>query len=238
MMKKLAKFGLIISIIAILIGTQTMLVALADASAGEPTTPTTTPPQASKIEGTNCWDPNELQLSVILEEGFESISDQKGNPFSEGEEQVKSCYRVTQCFFEPVKNPSKSGEQIQVPNCHAEYKQSCKYKAENYTDFYKLENDTKEHYFCEKIQVLLTKKGGPGLLYIYIATIYRWAASLIGIITVLLIIGNGILISASAGDSQALTDAKNRIVQSLAALTILFLASLILYSINPNFFTI
>ena len=58
-----------------------------------------------------------------------------------------------------------------------------------------------------------------------------------GIIAVLVIVVSGIQISIDQGSGEGVTAAKNRITQSLAGLVILFLSALILYSINPTFFT-
>ena len=56
-------------------------------------------------------------------------------------------------------------------------------------------------------------------------------------IAVLIMVISGIQISAAAGDQQAVTNAKNRIVQSLGGLALLFLSGIVLYTINPTFFT-
>lgn len=88
---------------------------------------------------------------------------------------------------------------------------------------------------CQKVQ-LLRAKTGAGLLKLYIAQIYKWGASIVGIIAVLIIIISGIQMAASAG-GEGVTAAKNRIMQALAALVLLFLSALLLYTINPTFFT-
>jgi len=67
--------------------------------------------------------------------------------------------------------------------------------------------------------------------------IYTWAAGFVGLIAVGVIMISSIQISLSGGDSQAVTNSKDRIVKSLAGLAVLFLSGLILYTINPNFFT-
>jgi type IV secretory pathway VirB2 component (pilin) len=67
--------------------------------------------------------------------------------------------------------------------------------------------------------------------------IYRWGASLVGIIAVTIIIISGIQISASGGDSEAINAGKKRILQSIVGIIVLFLSSLILYTVNPTFFT-
>lgn len=68
----------------------------------------------------------------------------------------------------------------------------------------------------------------------YISEIYKWGASLVGIVAVLNIVLSGFQIMASQGGDTA--SAKTRIFQSLAGLAILFLSGLILHLINPNFF--
>ena len=75
------------------------------------------------------------------------------------------------------------------------------------------------------------------MIYGYIAMIYQWGASIVGIIAVTVIVFSGIQISAAGGDPEAVTSAKKRILQSLAGIAVLFLSGLILYTINPNFFT-
>ncbi len=89
---------------------------------------------------------------------------------------------------------------------------------------------------CSIVQIIIGQSG-TGLLKTYVAIIYRWAAGIVGIIAVLVIVVSGIQISIDQGSGEGVTAAKNRITQSLAGLVILFLSALILYSINPTFFT-
>ena len=89
---------------------------------------------------------------------------------------------------------------------------------------------------CNPVQVIFSR-AGTTLIQGYIGTIYRWAAGLVGILSVTVIIISGIQISVAGGDTQAIDDAKGRIVKSLAGLAVLFLSGLILYTINPTFFT-
>lgn len=91
-------------------------------------------------------------------------------------------------------------------------------------------------YSCKEVQVILSK-GGTSTIYGYISMIYRWGASMVGIVAVTIIIISGIQISASGGDSEAINAGKKRILQSVVGIIVLFLASLILYTINPTFFT-
>jgi len=89
---------------------------------------------------------------------------------------------------------------------------------------------------CEEVMVILSK-GGTSMIEGYISSIYTWAASLVGLIAVTVIIISGIQIAMSGGDTQAVDSGKNRIIKSISGLAVLFLSGLILYSINPNFFT-
>jgi len=86
------------------------------------------------------------------------------------------------------------------------------------------------------VQVFISKSG-VDMLYLYIGAIYRWGASIIGVIAVLVIVISGIQISAAGGEQAAVTSAKTRITQSLIGIVILFLSGIILYTINPTFFT-
>jgi len=88
---------------------------------------------------------------------------------------------------------------------------------------------------CQEVQVLLNK-GGTSALENYISTLYKWAASVVGLVAVVIIIGSGIQISASGGDPEVITKAKERIVKSLSGIALLFLSGVILYTINPTFF--
>ncbi len=90
---------------------------------------------------------------------------------------------------------------------------------------------------CSRVQVLFAKSGA-GLLYEYIHLIYVWAASVIGIVSVLFLTVGGIEMTASQGDSGKMEKAKERIMNSLVGLVLLFLSALILYTVNPNFFVI
>lgn len=89
---------------------------------------------------------------------------------------------------------------------------------------------------CKAIQVFLTK-GGTSMIEGYIGTMYKWGVSIVGIIAVLVITISGIQIAVAGGESAAIDEAKKRITKSLVGIAILLLSSLILYTVNPNFFT-
>lgn len=90
-------------------------------------------------------------------------------------------------------------------------------------------------YSCHEVQALISK-GGTAIIYGYIGMVYRWGASIVGIIAVLVIVLSGIQIAAAGGESEVIGKAKTRILQSLAGIAVLFLSGLILYTINPTFF--
>jgi hypothetical protein len=96
--------------------------------------------------------------------------------------------------------------------------------------------DEKTGTSCNEVMVIISKVG-PSMIEGYISMIYKWAAGFVGLIAVAVIIISSIQISLSGGDSQAVTNSKDRILKSLAGLAVLFLSGLILYTVNPNFFT-
>lgn len=89
---------------------------------------------------------------------------------------------------------------------------------------------------CTPVQVFLAKSG-VDMIFTYVNGIYKWGASIIGVIAVLVIVISGIQISAAGGDQTAITNARNRVIQSIIGIVILFLSAIILYTINPTFFT-
>lgn len=88
---------------------------------------------------------------------------------------------------------------------------------------------------CQKRQWIIGDSGAS-IIKIYVKQIYIWAAGTIGFISVIIIVVNGIRISVS-GASGDITQAKERILQSISGLVLLFLSGLLLYTINPTFFS-
>jgi len=70
----------------------------------------------------------------------------------------------------------------------------------------------------------------------YIKQIYIYGASIIGIICVLVIVVSGIQISMGGANSEFVNQGKERIMQALLSLILLFASALILRTINPGFF--
>jgi|GEM_PF-5841229 len=84
----------------------------------------------------------------------------------------------------------------------------------------------------------LVATNGVDLINKYIATIYKWMASIIGLIAVLMIVVSGIQIIFGGASPEMVSDAKTRVVQSLLSLVLLFCTALILKTVNPGFFGI
>ena len=163
-------------------------------------------------------------ITVIVEEVIES--DLVGTDDTE----VKNCVRNTFCTLDDTEGSKEGIECVTVllndatkcsPNARASIEAN---------------TNEKSSLHCQPVQVFISKNG-TDLLFLYIGTIYRWAASIVGIIAVLVIVISGIQISAAAGEQQAVTNAKTRIMQSIGGLALLFLSGIILYTINPTFFT-
>ena len=91
-------------------------------------------------------------------------------------------------------------------------------------------------YTCSTLE-RITGKSGSDLFGRYVSALYKWASSIVGVIAVLIMVGSGIQISMAGGDSAKIDEAKQRIAQSLVGIAILFLSGLILYTINPTFFS-
>lgn len=87
---------------------------------------------------------------------------------------------------------------------------------------------------CQERQWLIASSG-IGLLKLFVKQIYTWGALAVGSVAVGTIIFNGVKISV-AGVSGDISDAKTKIYQAIAGIALLFLSSLILYTINPDFF--
>jgi hypothetical protein len=94
------------------------------------------------------------------------------------------------------------------------------------------------------IQAVLTSQAGKeyqgpfGLLYNYLSLIYTYMSGLIIGISVLFVVIGGIQIATAGGESEGVNKGKKRIIQAITGVILWFTASLILYTINPTFFTI
>lgn len=167
--------------------------------------------KAAFVPCSKITDPASIKgyIVTILEENISSAAEDKNTTLTEN---VVSCYRVNK------QNPKDN-------SFTSTYEDNCP------------PDQPGTPVVCQKVQVYYAQSGTE-LLYTYVGRIYRWAAGTIGIVTVLFLIVGGIEMSTAGGDSGRIEKAKERITQSLAGLVILFLSALILYTINPNFFTI
>lgn len=85
--------------------------------------------------------------------------------------------------------------------------------------------------------VVSTSGSGIDLISNYLGTIYTWLAGIVGGVAVLMIVIGGIQIASGGGDQNNVTEGKTKIMQALTGLVVLFLSGLILYTINPTFFS-
>ncbi len=88
---------------------------------------------------------------------------------------------------------------------------------------------------CSRRQWVISDSG-LGIVKIMVKQIYTWGAFTVGSMAVMTIILNGVRISMS-GVSGDITEAKNKILQAVAGIVLLFLSGIILYTINPDFFS-
>lgn len=159
-------------------------------------------------------------LVTFIEEPLDANDKEETNAEGEVIFKQKICYRHTLQWEDEILGVQTLEELSTAP---------CKTRNE-------LGINEQDKYSCRQIQAVLSK-GGTSLIYGYIGMVYRWGASIVGIIAVLVIVISGIQISAAGGDPEAINEAKKRIIQSIAGIAMLFLSGLILYTINPTFFT-
>lgn len=142
--------------------------------------------------------------------------------------QTRLCYRST---FRYIIN----GEETTITEL-ANASAGCSTQAEEKMKNEALVNEYKLSYSCQVIMAVLAK-GGTSFIEGYIGLIYRWAAGIAGLIAVGVIIISSVQISFAGGEAGEIDKAKGRIIKSLAGLAVLFLSGLILYTVNPTFFT-
>lgn len=154
-------------------------------------------------------------------EGYEKVKkmvvtineEEIGSDEKVGEMQALYCFRQTDCTKEK--------------GCNSLFVASCTPKT----------TDNDNYTACQRVQVLYAPTGAD-LLYGYIGLIYRYAAGTIGIVSVLFLVWGGVMIATAGDNTGRIEEAKQKIYQSIAGLILLFLSAAILYTINPNFFTL
>lgn len=149
-------------------------------------------------------------ITTVLEEEIGSGSTGQVTPDDKSAESL-TCFRVTGC--------KTANEKV---SCSSAYGTEC---------------TPGENIFCQRVQVLVSQSG-IDLLMSYLGIVYRWAASVIGVVSVAYLIYGGFLIGTAQDDAGKIDKAKEKIFQSIAGLVLLFLSAIILYTINPNFFTL
>ncbi len=143
--------------------------------------------------------------------------------------QTRLCYRSTLRFIK------SDGEEKTITEL-ANKTTGCSTIAENLANDEEMVSTYKVSYNCRAIMAILGK-GGASYIEGYVGLIYRWAAGLVGLIATAVIIISSIQISFSGGEAEEIGKAKGRILKSLAGIAVLFLSGLILYTVNPTFFT-
>lgn len=154
----------------------------------------------------------ENKVITEISEVFAGDVDTEGN-------EIKTVFKGTCCFvteYDATNNNFKCAETREIYTL--DYP-TCTTKA---TD-------------CQKRQWVIGTSGA-GIIKVYVKQIYRWAAVTVGSVAVVTMIISGIQISVS-GVSGDITAAKDKLLSALAGLVLLFLSGIILYTINPTFFS-
>lgn len=74
------------------------------------------------------------------------------------------------------------------------------------------------------------------ILETYLQTMYPYAVALISSLAIVMVILGSFEIVTSKGDSGKVSEGKERIMYAIGGLVLLLMASIILWTINPNFF--
>lgn len=187
-----------------------------------------------KYSAATCGTPN--HVTNLLEKGDCSKTDP-----TDPNSKAKIITEITEPIAPTVTLDSNTKviDVYQGECCLAYYKDSttgtitCEDVRTIYTDTY--DTCTANGINCKQRQWLIASSG-TGLLKLFVKQMYTWGAFSVGIIAVGTIIFQGIKISLS-GVSGDVSEAKTKILQAFAGIILLFLSSLILYTINPDFFS-
>ena len=96
--------------------------------------------------------------------------------------------------------------------------------------------------YCVKLQEpiggarTVTGANGVGLITSYIRIVYKYGASIIGVICVMVMVYSGIQMMFGGLSQGAQSQAKDRILQSILSLVLLFGSAALLKAVNPGFF--
>ena len=169
-------------------------------------------------------DDKKTKVYTVLEESLDTPDTQP----NDNNATVRKCFRYTeilQCVPTGATAKKKQVNQQLLKACP--------------NDMPNTGTDTNNQYFdCQEVTVIVSDPaaGGTGILQVYVSLIYRWAAGIVGVIAVLMIVVSGVQITMADGEPSKVDEAKTRIFQSLGGIALLFLASALLYVINPTFF--
>ena len=155
---------------------------------------------------------------------------------------TSKCNRV----YVKLKTTDDGKRQWSQEDCLGESKEGCRLRSCTYN-----EGDTWPKDQCNKYCVGLQEyipignkkvksisgNSGTDLAMNYVSMIYKFGASILGIFAVLVIVISGVQIIAGGADENNISSAKDRILQALLSLAMLFSSALILRTINPDFFT-
>lgn len=93
-------------------------------------------------------------------------------------------------------------------------------------------------HLSEQIGQNIVVRGDSGLDLFgnFLTIIYRYVASILGVIVVLVLVAGGVMMIAGGANSEMVNTAKSIILKAIISLILLFLVGLILRTINPAFF--
>ncbi len=185
------------------------------------------------------------KLVVITEERL-------GNPDNKF---TFACYRKIDCTAPtttggnatatttpPATTPASGGETATTSTppalrtCTTTYDSACSGGMSN-AQISEAQKNKAGYTICEPVMVYLST-AGTDLLYFYMGQIYRYMAGIGGLLAVLILIIAGIMWTTAGDNTNQITMAKNMVTKSITGLILLFLTSIILYTINPNFFVL
>lgn len=185
---------------------------------------------ANAFSGTTpCITPDEVKSGKLIQFIEEPFGEAKAKNQGDTSFEIRDCARNTLQYNMDIGN----GEKKIVTT--SRLTTQCSTNAASIADQNK-DGKWNAKFTCQQMQAIISD-GGTSFLYGYIGTFYTWAAGLVGIIAVTIIIFSGIQITVSGGEPDAVSNAKSRIIKSLSGIALLFLSALILNTINPNFFT-
>lgn len=193
-------------------------------------------------------------VAAKFEGKFITIAEERlGNPDNET---TFNCFRQIACSMKDpetstakpsggeaaAQNQGAQGNQaaadakvVQVRKCTTTYEPTCDGQSGD-SLIEAISNPKGEYTICEPVMIYLSEPGN-NLLFYYMGQVYTFAATLGGLLAVLILIVAGIMYATAGDNNNQTTMAKGLITKSISGLIVLFLSALILYVINPNFFT-